>query len=497
MAIDMTQQADWASKALANPGKIFVGGDWIPTASGGTLATSDPGSGTLLTEVPLGSAADIDTAVAAARAAFAGWRATAPMQRASILWRIADLIEANMEDLALLETLDTGKPLDHSLNYDMMSAINQFRYQSGLANRMSGHVQPMVSMPSGLFHSYTRLEPIGVIGAITPWNFPLANVAWKIAPAIACGNTVVVKPSEETPLTTLRLGELLVEAGLPAGVVNIVTGDGSTGTALVNHPGIDKISFTGSTATGQNIVRAAAQNMTRVSAELGGKNPNIIFADADLDAAIAGGIGAGYWDSGQVCSSSERFYVEASAVDQFVAGFTAAVKALPMGHGLEPGVQIGPLISKKHRAKVAAYIGGARAEGIEVALGGSEIEGDGAFFEPTILLGAGPDASVVREEVFGPVVSIIPFTDTDQVIAAANDTTYGLAAGIWTKDITKAHRVTEAIEAGVVWVNTYGVVDPALPWGGYKKSGWGRENAEQVLHEFTEQKAVTMQYGSF
>jgi phenylacetaldehyde dehydrogenase len=379
----------------------------------------------------------------------------------------------------------------------MMSAINQFRYQSGLANRMSGHVQPMVSMPSGLFHSYTRLEPIGVIGAITPWNFPLANVAWKIAPAIACGNTVVVKPSEETPLTTLRLGELLVEAGLPAGVVNIVTGDGSTGAALVNHPGIDKISFTGSTATGQNIVRAAAQNMTRVSAELGGKNPNIIFADADLDAAIAGGIGAGYWDSGQVCSSSERFYVEASAVDQFVAGFTAAVKALPMGHGLEPGVQIGPLISKKHRAKVAAYIGGARAEGIEVALGGSEIEGDGAFFEPTILLGAGPDASVVREEVFGPVVSIIPFTDTDQVIAAANDTTYGLAAGIWTKDITKAHRVTEAIEAGVVWVNTYGVVDPALPWGGYKKSGWGRENAEQVLHEFTEQKAVTMQYGSF
>ncbi len=279
--------------------------------------------------------------------------------------------------------------------------------------------------------------------------------------------------------------------------MNIVTGDGSTGAALVSHPGIDKITFTGSTATGQTIVRAAADNMTRVSAELGGKNPNIIFADADLEAAIAGGIGAGYWDSGQVCSSSERFYVGESALDRFVDGFTAAVRALPIGHGLEPNVQVGPLISRKHRARVAAYIDGARADGVEVALGGSVIDGDGAFYEPTVLLGAGPDASVIKDEVFGPVVSIVPFSDTDEVIAAANDTTYGLAAGVWTKDLAKAHQVTEAVEAGIVWVNTYGVVDPAFPWGGYKKSGWGRENAEQVLHEFTEQKAVTMQFGSF
>ncbi len=497
MAIDVAQKAEWAGKALANPGAFFVGGEWVPAASGATLTTSDPGSGAVLTEVPLGGTADIDAAVSAARAALTGWRVTPPMDRAAILWRIADLIEANADDLALLETLDTGKPLDHSLNYDLRSAVNQFRYQSGLANRINGQVHPMATMPSGLFHTYTRLEPIGVIGAITPWNFPLANVAWKIAPAIACGNTIVVKPSEETPLTTLRLGELLVEAGLPAGVVNIVTGDGSTGAALVSHPGIDKITFTGSTATGQTIVRAAADNMTRVSAELGGKNPNIIFADADLEAAIAGGIGAGYWDSGQVCSSSERFYVEESALDRFVDGFTAAVRALPIGHGLEPNVQVGPLISRKHRARVAAYIDGARADGVEVALGGSVIDGDGAFYEPTVLLGAGPDASVIKDEVFGPVVSIVPFSDTDQVIAAANDTTYGLAAGVWTKDLAKAHQVTEAVEAGIVWVNTYGVVDPAFPWGGYKKSGWGRENAEQVLHEFTEQKAVTMQFGSF
>jgi phenylacetaldehyde dehydrogenase len=497
MSIDLAQSAEWAGNALAKPGTLFIGGEWVPSASAATLTTFDPGSGTRLTEVPLGDAADIDAAVSAARAALAGWRATAPMERASILWRLADLIEANADDLALLETLDTGKPLSHSRNYDLPSAVNQFRYQSGLANRINGQVHPMATMPGGVFHSYTRLEPIGVIGAITPWNFPLANVAWKLAPALACGNTVVVKPSEETPLTTLRLGELLTEAGLPSGVVNIVTGDGSTGRALVAHPGIDKITFTGSTATGQKIVRDAADNMTRVSAELGGKNPNIIFADADLEAAIAGGIAAGYWDSGQVCSSSERFYVEASVVDQFIEGFSAAVKALPIGHGLEPDVQIGSLISQKHRSRVAAYIDAARSEGVEVAFGGSAIEGDGAFFEPTLLLGASADAAVMTEEVFGPVVSVVPFSGTDEVIAAANDTTYGLAAAVWTRDISKAHQVSEAVEAGVVWVNTYGVVDPAFPWGGFKRSGWGRENAEQVLHEFTEQKAVAMQFGTF
>lgn len=496
MALDVARQAEWASSALAHPGTFFIGGEWVAAASGATFTTSDPGSGRLLAEVPLGGGPDIDAAVTAAREAFAGWRNTAPLERAAILWRVADLIEAHAEELARLETLDTGKPYDHSFSYDLRSAISQFRYQSGLASRVNGQVTPMATMRGGLFHSYTRLEPIGVIGAITPWNFPLANVAWKLAPALACGNTVVVKPSEETPLTTLRLGELLTDAGLPAGVVNIVTGDGSTGRALVSHPGIDKITFTGSTATGQDIVRAAADNMTRVSVELGGKNPNVIFADADIDAAVAGAVAAGYWDSGQVCSAASRFYVEESVLDRVLDGLVSAVSALPIGHGLEPGVEIGPLISLKHRSKVAAYVEGARAEGIEVALGGAEIDREGGFYQPTILLGAGRDATVMREEIFGPVISVVPFSDTDEVMAAANDSTYGLAAAVWTRDLAKAHRFTEAIEAGIVWVNTYGVVDPAYPWGGHKKSGWGRENAEQVLREFTEQKAVTMQVGT-
>jgi acyl-CoA reductase-like NAD-dependent aldehyde dehydrogenase len=441
-----------------------------------------------------GGADDIDAAVSAARDA-AAWRQTPPMERAAVLWRTADLLEANAEDLARLETLDTGKPLDHSLDYDLRSAINQFRYQSGLANRLTGQLTALVTMSDGAFHSYTRLEPLGVVGAITPWNFPTANASWKLAPALVCGNTVVMKPSEVTPLSTLRLGELMLEAGLPEGVLNIVTGDDATGAALVAHPGIDKITFTGSTATGQKIVQEASHNMTRVSAELGGKNPNLIFADADIDAAVAGAVAGGFWDSGQVCSAASRFYVHSSVAAQFIEKLTVAVTALPIGHGLEPDVQIGPLVSQAHREKVAAYVDGARDEGVEVALGGKAIDGAGSFYAPTILLGAGAKSTIMRAEVFGPVVTVTPFDDTDEVIAVANDSAYGLAAGIWTRDFARAHQVTEAIDAGVVWVNTYGVVDPAFPWGGQKTSGWGRENAEQVLHEFTEQKAVTIYIG--
>lgn len=496
MTVEIVREADWAATQLAHTGKFFIGGEWVKSSGGQTFATLDPGSDTHLADVPLGSAADVDAAVAAARAALAGWKRTAPMERAAILWRIADLLEANAADLARLETLDTGKPYDHSLNYDLQSAINQFRYQSGLANRLNGQQAPLVTMPGGLFHSYTRLEPIGVIAAITPWNFPLANASWKIAPALACGNTVVHKPSEVTPLTSLRLAEIMAEAGLPAGVVNVVTGDGSTGAALVSHRGVDKITFTGSTATGQRIVQAASENMTRVSAELGGKNPYLVLKDADIEAAVAGAVAGGFWDSGQVCSAASRFYVERSVASQFSEALVSAVNALPVGHGLTPDVQIGPLVSHAHRAKVASYVDGARAEGIDVALGGQAIDGAGSFYAPTVLTGAKADSTVIREEVFGPVVTVTPFDDVDEAIAVANDTTYGLAAGVWTRDLATAHHVSESIQAGIVWVNTYGVVDPAMPWGGYKKSGWGRENAEQVLHEFTEQKAVTMQVGA-
>jgi phenylacetaldehyde dehydrogenase len=492
MGLDVAEKIDQAVSGLTNTGKLFIGGEWVNAKSGELFPTSDPGSGQVLAEVPFGGAQDIDDAVTAAGLALATWRKSVPLERAAILWRIADLIEANADELALLETLDTGKPLEHSRSYDLTSAINQFRYMSGLASRVIGQAAPLASMPGGLFHSYTRLEPVGVVAAITPWNFPLANVAWKIAPALACGNTVVVKPSEETPLTTLRLGQLMAEAGLPAGVVNIVTGNGSTGEALVRHPGINKITFTGSTATGQHIIRAAAENMTRVSLELGGKNPHVIFADANIEAAVAGATAGGYWDSGQVCSSGSRLYVQDTALEHVIESLRRTVEAMPIGHGLETDVQVGPLISAKHLAKVSGYVDTGLSEGAELAFGGARLDRDGHFYQPTALLTPKPESTVLKEEIFGPVLTIVPFSDADEVIDAANNTSYGLAAGVWTSSISTAHHFTENVDAGIVWVNTYGVVDPATPWGGTKKSGWGRENAEQVIHEYTEQKAVVM-----
>jgi acyl-CoA reductase-like NAD-dependent aldehyde dehydrogenase len=496
MMVDVAEQVGRVTSILGHPGKMLIGGEWVAATTGDTLTTSDPGSGRLLAEVPLGGADDVDRAVAQARHAFTAWRRTAPLERAAILWRIADLLEQHADELAFLETLDTGKPLSHSRVYDLNSAINEFRYMSGLAARINGQLSPLSTMPGGVFHSFTRLEPLGVIGAIIPWNFPLANAAWKIAPALACGNTVVVKPSEETPLTTLRAAELMLKAGLPAGVLNVVTGDGSTGAALVRHPGVNKITFTGSTSTGQEIARVAAENMTRVSLELGGKSPNVIFADADIEAAVLGAVAGGFWDSGEVCSAGSRLYVERPVLDRVLAGVRKAAEAMPIGHGLEPDTAIGPLISGKHLSRVAGYVDEGRKEGLEVAFGGETVEREGHFYRPTVLLGAKPESRVLTEEIFGPVVTVVPFEDAEEVIAAANASTYGLAAGVWTSDIAKAHHFADSVEAGVVWVNTYGVVDPAMPWGGLKKSGWGRENGEQALHEFTEAKAVCMQVGT-
>jgi phenylacetaldehyde dehydrogenase len=492
MAVEVAQHAARIETILGTTSKIFIGGEWVTPASNETIESHDPGSGTFLASVPLGGAEDIDAAVNEARRAFQSWKVTAPLERAQHLWRIADILEAHAEELAFLETMDTGKPLDHAKNYDLKSAINEFRFMSGLAARINGQAAPMATMPGGTFHSFTRLQPLGVIGAITPWNFPLANTAWKIAPALACGNTVVVKPSEETPLTTLRLAQLMVDAGLPRGVVNIVTGDGSTGRALVNHPGVDKITFTGSTATGQHIAKVASDKMTRVALELGGKSPNVVFADADVDAAIAGASAASFWDSGEVCSAGTRMYVERSIMERVVDGFRSTVEAMPIGHGLDPETLIGPLISRKHRNKVAGYVDGAREEGLEIAFGGESLEGDGNFYRPTAILGAKSDSRVLREEIFGPVVTIVPFDEMNEVLTAANDSDYGLAAGVWTSDMTKAHHFAENVEAGMVWVNCYGVVDPTLPWGGFKKSGWGRENGEYALQEFTEPKGVCM-----
>jgi phenylacetaldehyde dehydrogenase len=497
MPLDVAEHIGRANRILGQPGKLLIGGEWIAARSSATLTTSDPGSGLEILDFPLGSAEDVDDAVAAARAALASWQAVPPLQRATALWRLADLIEANKDELALLETLDTGKPLDHSLNYDMASTINNFRYMSGLAARLTGTQPPLVTQPAGSFHSYTRLDPVGVVAAIIPWNFPLAGAAAKIAPALACGNTVVVKPSEETPLTMLRFGELVLEAGFPAGVVNIVTGDGSTGAALTRHPGVDKITFTGSTATGQAIAKVAADNMTRVSLELGGKSPNVVFADADIDAAVAGAVAAIYWDSGEVCSAGSRLYLERAVLDQFLEKFRVAVESMSIGHGLEQETAVGPLISAAHLSKVSGYVEHGRSEGVEIAFGGEAVDRPGHFYRPTALLGAAPDSKVLTEEIFGPVVGIVPFDGVDEVINASNDSAYGLAAGVWTKDLSKAHHFIDKVQAGIVWVNTYGVVDPAMPWGGFKKSGWGRENSEQVVHEFTEPKGVVISTGQF
>jgi acyl-CoA reductase-like NAD-dependent aldehyde dehydrogenase len=493
MSVDVAEQARRVKSILDRPGKFVVGGEWVAAGSGATLSTFDPGSGTFLSEVPLGGAEDIDRAVDAARAALATWRKTSPLERAAVLWRLADLIEAHTEELAFLETLDTGKPLSHARSYDLKSAINQFRYMSGLAARINGHLTPLATQPGGRYHSFIRLEPVGVVAAIIPWNFPLAGAAAKIAPALACGNTVVAKPSEETPLTLLRLAGLLEQAGLPAGALNVVTGDGSTGQALVRHPGVNKITFTGSTAVGQEIARVASENMTRVSLELGGKSPNIVFADADLDAATVGAAAGAFWDSGEVCSAGSRLYVERPALDRVLEGLKRTVESMPLGHGLEPDTAIGPLISAKHLARVSGYVKESLKEGIEVAFGGEIVGRSGYFYRPTVLLGATPEAKVVNEEIFGPVLVVVPFDDPDEVVAAANASQYGLAAGVWTSDMVKAHYITENVEAGIVWVNAYGVVDPALPWGGLKKSGWGREGSDHVMYEFTEAKSVCMQ----
>jgi acyl-CoA reductase-like NAD-dependent aldehyde dehydrogenase len=494
MAISAAEHAARAADILGHPGKMLIGGEWVSGSSSETLEIFDPGTGQSLATYPLAGVEDVDRAVCAAAAALEGWKRTAPLARARLLWRIADILEEHCEELALLEVLDSGKPLDHAKGYDLPSAINEFRFMSGLAPRVNGQLLPLSTMPAGVFHVYTRREPVGVVAGIAAWNFPLALAAWKIAPALACGNTVVLKTSEETPLATLRAAELMQEVGLPDGVLNVITGDGeTTGAALVRHPRVNKISFTGSTATGQQIARVAADNLTRVSLELGGKSPNVIFADANLDAAIAGAATGVFYDSGEVCSAGSRVYVESSVLDQVVEGLQKQAEAMPIGHGLEPDTAIGPLISAGHLGRVAGYVDSARSEGVEIAFGGEVVERDGYFYRPTALLGASPEAKVMREEIFGPVVNVVPFNDASEAIAAANDTTYGLAAAIWTTDLGKAHAFTENVQAGVVWVNTYGIVDPVMPWGGFKKSGWGRENGEYALHEFTESKAVCMQ----
>jgi phenylacetaldehyde dehydrogenase len=455
--------------------------------------TTPPPAG-VITNVPAGDKADVDIAVRAARRAFdeRRWTKISPSERGRILWRIADLIERNLEELAELESIDNGKPYAVARVADLPLAVDMFRYMGGWATKIRGTTLPL-SLP-GEYLSYTVREPVGVVGQIIPWNFPLLMAAWKIAPALAAGCTVVLKAAEQTPLSALRLAELIQGSGVPNGVVNILTGFGETaGAALAAHPDVDKVAFTGSTEVGKLIVQAAAGNLKKVSLELGGKSPAIILPDADLDLAIAGAANAIFFNHGQCCCAGSRLYAHQSVYDKVVAGVADIAGKIKVGPGLDPGTEMGPLVSDEQFARVTSYIADGRDSGAKVAVGGNRVGNLGYFVQPTVLENTTPTMKVVREEIFGPVVCTTPFNDEDleAIARQANDTIYGLAASVWTRNGGTAHKLASRIRSGTVWINCHNVFDASLPFGGYKQSGWGREMGEEVLHNYTEVKAVT------
>ena len=480
---------------LSRPRKLLIGGQWVGAKSGKTFETYNPATGEVLAQVAEGDRAEIDQAVAAARKAFetGPWPAMAPAERGRLLWKLSDLIERNLDELAELETLDNGKPLLFARMVDVPSAVSFFRYMAGWATKVEGNTIPM-SGSQGKYFAYTLREPVGVVGQIIPWNFPLVMASWKLAPALAVGCTCVLKPAEQTPLTALRLGELIQEAGFPDGVVNIVPGFGETaGAALAAHPDVDKIAFTGSTAVGKLIAIAATGNLKKVSLELGGKSPNVVFADADLKAAIPGSASAIFFNQGQVCTAGSRLFIHKTIFDRVVEGGAGGTKKFKVGPGINPSTNLGPLVSEEQLSRVCGFLEVGAKEGAKTVVGGKRIGDTGYFVEPTVLVDVKPEMKVVREEIFGPVVTAIPFSEPEEVIGFANDTVYGLAAAVWTSDISKAHRMAAKLRAGTVWINCYNIFDPALPFGGYKQSGWGREMGHAALELYTESKSVCAQ----
>ena len=475
------------------PIKMLIGGQWVEAASGKVFDTINPSTGKVLAKVAEGDREDINRAVAAARKAFEGgsWRKLTSSQRGRLLLKLADLIEQNAEELAQLETLDNGKPIKYSRGGDVPLTADHFRYFAGWATKLEGETIP-VSVPN--MFTYTLREPVGVVGQIIPWNFPLQMAAWKLAPALACGNTVILKPAEQTPLSALRLGELVCEAGFPEGVVNIVPGFGETaGAALAAHPDVDKIAFTGSTEVGKRILRASVDNLKKVTLELGGKSPNIIFPDADLKFAIRGAMNAIFFNQGQVCTAGSRLFVHASVYDQVMGGLTDAASRMKLGASIDPATELGPLISQEQLERVTGYIETGRREGAKTMAGGERPGGNlaqGYFVQPTVFDHVRDDMTIAREEIFGPVVVALPFEDVEEVAARANKSIYGLAAGVWTNDVKKVHKMAAALNAGVVWVNTYNQFDAAAPFGGYKQSGYGREMGHAVLDAYTQIKTV-------